>query len=214
MDKGSLLTIKEASRMLGVSEVTLRGWTNEGKVKAFITPGGHRRYSRDELLKLTGYRGGHGIKEMVEKMELTPSLHLRIAQERFARTSWYNRLDIDSRRQLGQFGREILNLTIAYATKRRQREEILELARKLGYDLGEHLAKLGLSLTDSTAAFLLHRAPGVNVLVELTKGGGTLSQGVVEIIPLVNQLLDEILLSLIKAYQSYQGNTKKEAIIE
>jgi len=40
-------------------------------VKAFITPGGHRRYSSDELLKLTGYRGGHGIKELVEKMELT-----------------------------------------------------------------------------------------------------------------------------------------------
>lgn len=205
MDKGSLLTIKEASRILGVSEVTLRQWTNEGKVKAFITPGGHRRYSRDELLKLTGYRGGHGIKEMIEKMELTPSIHLQIAQEHFTKTSWYNQLDVESRRRLGEFGRGILNLTIAYVTKRRQREEILELARKLGHDLGEHLAKLGLSLTDSTEAFLLHRRPGINVLVELTKGGGTLSQGVVEIIPLVNQLLDEILLSLVKAYQNYQN---------
>jgi len=205
-----LLTIKEASRMLGVSEVTLRQWTDEGKMKAFITPGGHRRYSKDEILKLTGYRGGHGIKEMVEKMELTPSLHLQIAQERFTETSWYNKLDVKSRRQLGKFGREILNLTIAYITKRRQREEILQLARKLGHDLGDYLAKLGLSLTDSMEAFLLHRAPGVNVLVELTKGGGTLSQGVIEIIPLINQLLDEILLSLVKAYQGYQKNIGNE----
>jgi len=113
---------------------------------------------------------------------------------------------VESRRQLGEFGREILNLTIAHVTRRRQREEILELAKKSGYDLGEHLAKLGLSLTDSTEAFLLHRYPGVNVLVELTKGGGTLSQGLVEIIPLVNQLADELLFLLVVAtYQNYRN---------
>jgi excisionase family DNA binding protein len=205
MDKGSLLTISEASHILGVSEAALRQWTDEGKIKAFITPGGHRRYSKGELLKLTGiHRRGHGIKEMVERMELTPSLHLQIAQERFAQTSWYRELDIDSRRQLAEFGRKILNLTIAYITKHKQRDEILELARELGHDIGRQLAKLGLSLTDSLEAFLWHRAPVVNVIAELTKGGGTLSDGVVGVIPLVNRLLDEILLSLIKAYQDYQ----------
>ena len=203
MDRGSLLTIGEASRILGVSEATLRQWTDDGKVKAFITPGGHRRYSKTELLKFTGTHR-HGIKEIAEKMELTPSLHLRIAQEKFAETSWYKKLDIDSRRRLGEFGREILDLTIAYVTKRRHRDEILALARKLGHDLGEYLAKLGLSLTDSVEAFLLHRAPGANVFVELTKGGGTLSERVVETIPLVNQLLDEVLLSLVGAYQNYR----------
>jgi excisionase family DNA binding protein len=204
MDRGALLTIGEASRILGVSEPTLRQWTDEGKIKAFITPGGHRRYSKPELLKLTGTHR-HGIKEIAEKMELTPSLHLQIAQERFAKTLWYKKLDIDSRRQLGEFGREILNLTITYVTKRRRRDETLTLARKLGNDLGEYLARLGLSLTDSVEAFLLHRAPVMNVFIELTKGGGTLSEGAIEIIPLVNQLLDEMLLSLVAAYQDYRN---------
>ncbi|MBM4445464.1 MAG: helix-turn-helix domain-containing protein, partial [Chloroflexi bacterium] len=41
--------ISAASRILGISETTLRRWTNEGRVRVFVTPGGHRRYSANEL---------------------------------------------------------------------------------------------------------------------------------------------------------------------
>ena len=44
------LTLREASRFLGVSEPTLRRWTDEGLVAAFRTPGGHRRYLLDAIL--------------------------------------------------------------------------------------------------------------------------------------------------------------------
>ena len=52
MKKVSMLSISEASSLLGVNEATLRQWTDEGKIKAFITPGGHRRYSESELRRL------------------------------------------------------------------------------------------------------------------------------------------------------------------
>ena len=54
MAQEPLLSISEASQLLGVSEGALRQWTDEGKIKAFITPGGHRRYARAELKKLMG----------------------------------------------------------------------------------------------------------------------------------------------------------------
>jgi len=81
----------------------------------------------------------------------------------------------------------------------------LKLAKKLGRELGEYLAEAELSLNDSLEAFLLHRTPVVNIIIDFTKGGGTLTRGVVEVIPLVNQLLDEILLSLVAAYQDYKN---------
>ena len=198
MGKGLLLTIGEASHILGVSEATLRQWTDNGKVKAFVTPGGHRRYSRTELSKLTGARK-YGVKELVKKME--PSLHLQVVQKRFARASWYKKLGVKSRRKLGEFSQEILNLAIMYLSRRRQRGETSKLAKKLGGDLGEYLAKSGLSLTDSLEAFLVYRAPVANICIEVTKGGGVLSQGGIEVIPEVNKLLDDILLSLVSAYQ-------------
>jgi excisionase family DNA binding protein len=46
-----MISIKEASRILGVTEKTLRIWEKEGKIKSERTEGGHRRYEISDLLK-------------------------------------------------------------------------------------------------------------------------------------------------------------------
>lgn len=51
------LSINEACRLLGVDQSTLRRWSDAGKVPVFRTPGGHRRYSEDDLLTLLGEKG-------------------------------------------------------------------------------------------------------------------------------------------------------------
>ena len=40
------LSLGPASRMLGVDPDTLRRWADEGRVEAYVTPGGHRRFDR------------------------------------------------------------------------------------------------------------------------------------------------------------------------
>src|SRR2546429_9364647 len=40
------LSLGPASRMVGVDPDTLRRWADTGRVTAFTTPGGHRRFSR------------------------------------------------------------------------------------------------------------------------------------------------------------------------
>lgn len=44
-----LLWIGEAAGLLGVSTETIRNWTNAGKLAAVVTPGGHRRYRREDV---------------------------------------------------------------------------------------------------------------------------------------------------------------------
>jgi len=43
------LTLGNAARFLGIAQSTLRKWSDQGRVPAFYTPGGHRRYRRDDL---------------------------------------------------------------------------------------------------------------------------------------------------------------------
>jgi excisionase family DNA binding protein len=43
------LTLGQAAKYLGVAQSTLRKWTDSGRVPAFKTPGGHRRYRRRDL---------------------------------------------------------------------------------------------------------------------------------------------------------------------
>jgi excisionase family DNA binding protein len=43
------LTVGQAARYLGVAQSTIRKWSDQGRVPTFYTPGGHRRYRRDDL---------------------------------------------------------------------------------------------------------------------------------------------------------------------
>ena len=59
-DDGEWLTLGQAARFLGVAQSTIRKWSDQGRVPAFYTPGGHRRYRRADLetfLERSGPRG-------------------------------------------------------------------------------------------------------------------------------------------------------------
>jgi len=43
------LTLGQAAKYLGVAQSTIRKWSDGGRVPAFYTPGGHRRYRRGDL---------------------------------------------------------------------------------------------------------------------------------------------------------------------
>ncbi len=43
------LTLGQAARFLGVAQSTIRKWSDQGRVPAFYTPGGHRRFRRADL---------------------------------------------------------------------------------------------------------------------------------------------------------------------
>src|SRR5881394_2387741 len=43
------LTLGQAAKYLGVAQSTIRKWSDQGRVPAFYTPGGHRRYRRTDL---------------------------------------------------------------------------------------------------------------------------------------------------------------------
>jgi len=43
------LTLGQAAKYLGVAQSTIRKWSDLGRVPAFYTPGGHRRYRRTDL---------------------------------------------------------------------------------------------------------------------------------------------------------------------
>jgi len=54
------LTLGEAARYLGVAQSTVRKWADMGRVETFKTPGGHRRFRRDDLDRFM--QGASGAK--------------------------------------------------------------------------------------------------------------------------------------------------------
>lgn len=204
MKQADLISISEASQMLGVNEATLRQWTDDGRLKAFVTPGGHRRYSKSDLKKFMGL--SHrvlGIKDLVSELEDTTSRHREIERNFVSGASQPVKPDVAHQRQLSDLGRRLLNLTSRYISEPAQREEILAEARKVGNSFGRVLAELQLPLTASVEAFLMHRAAimqaAANLMCKRESYGGRIAES----IPLANRFLDETLVAMIASHQAY-----------
>lgn len=196
------LTMGQARKILGVSEATLRRWTDEGKIKAFITPGGHRRYLESEVRNFMGAkRRVHGMDDLVAKMESVPLHEIHIARSHFAQAAWYIGLSEDSKARLRELGSSLYNLAVDYISRKKKHKEAVAEAQEIGRRFGEHLARIGVSLPDSVEAFLMHRTPLINAVNELVKGRESLQGRAADAIPMLVQITDEVLLSLIQSQQ-------------
>lgn len=64
-DAADWLTLGQAAKYLGVAQSTIRKWSDQGRLPAFYTPGGHRRYRRrdlDSFVAASGTAGGGRVR--------------------------------------------------------------------------------------------------------------------------------------------------------
>lgn len=59
------LTLGQAARYLGVAQSTIRKWSDGGRLAAFYTPGGHRRFRRSDLDAFLGNARGASSQQRV-----------------------------------------------------------------------------------------------------------------------------------------------------
>jgi len=206
MSQETLVGISGACHILGVSETALRQWTDEAKIKAFITPGGHRRYSVADLKKFMGsHQRAAGIRQLAAELEDSVQPLREIARTSLSGRAWYNNLGTDSQQHLSVLGRSMLQAIIKYATEPANREETINTAHLIGSDFGVTLAAYGLSLTDSVEAFILHRDPIMNAAARLMKSRDSITGRVAEAIPSMGRVMDEALIYLVTAHQQQRN---------
>jgi excisionase family DNA binding protein len=70
-DRRLVFTSSQAARYLGVSLATIRRWTDAGHVSCYRTPGGQRRFSRDQLddFITTLHRDGATVRSEIVRRE-------------------------------------------------------------------------------------------------------------------------------------------------
>jgi excisionase family DNA binding protein len=80
------LTLGQAARFLGVAQSTIRKWSDQGRLPAFYTPGGHRRFRRSDLEEFVEHSGPGGQRRggpIVLVVDDDPALreYLRVSLE-------------------------------------------------------------------------------------------------------------------------------------
>lgn len=201
------LSIGEACRILGVSEATLRQWTDDGQIKVFITPGGHRRYERKQLDEfMDSHRNVLGMKDLIARLEDTAAPHREIGSSFASPGESPIKLDESQKQRLAHLGRTLLDLIIGYVAEPAKRDEIILQAHMVGQTFGICLAEAGLSLTDSLQSFVAHRKPIIEGVMALMKQKEIVAEEILASIPLIDNIIDQTLLALIRAYQDYPNS--------
>lgn len=152
--------------MLGVNAATLRQWTKTGKLRVYRTPGGHRRFSADELHALQ-------TPPQPEPQPLADAViaDLWLKYRGFSHSpathqGWLARIEGEDRLRFHTLGDQLLTALGAYlsADSPRLRQQTLAQARRFGSKYGSLARELGASPTEAVEAYLLFRRPMLEVL--------------------------------------------------
>jgi len=173
----------------------------------FKTPGGHRRYAREDLRALVVGNPRKLGKPRVSRQELT-SRTLSAYQDDYLKAAreqkWFRAFGATSQEEHRQIGRRLVDLAIRYAAapgQREERGELLEEGRQIGAHYGVSSARSGLSTSETIEVFLYFRYPVVKALLDVIEKEGLPARRASRLFIGIDDFIDEVLIAMIRAHE-------------
>jgi len=158
-EKSRWLSLRDACRLLDVSNTTLRQWADNGYLRVYRTPGGHRRFLRDDVESFANapeQAQEQGREDAIEDSALR-KIRRSLSRNDVVKQSWYQSVEEEGKDRMRLFGRRLLSLLLQESGPRRRRQELLEEAHMLGREYGTEMSERGVSLKDTIEAFVFFR---------------------------------------------------------
>jgi hypothetical protein len=198
------LPIRRAAESLGVSPATLRLWTAAGKVRAAVTPGGHRRYAEEDLRRLLAERQpGAWDAAAGELVGALRARYAQLAREQVQRQPWFHSFDDAARVRVHALGEALLSQVarLLAAPGAPERTRLLREARRIGAQYGREVVRLGLAPSEALEAFLFFRRPILDSVSAIVRAHPGLALPANEALSTVSNFLDIVLLALTRSYE-------------
>jgi excisionase family DNA binding protein len=206
--KGEWLSIHAACAVLGVDQSTLRRWSDAGKVPVFRTPGGHRRYAKDDLRALVGEPPSARHRPRPTSQALTDrslsayeEAYLRAARER----RWYRAYGASGQEEHRRRGRRLVDLAVRFATlapAAGDRSSLLDEGRQIGEHYGRAGAEAGLTASETVEAFLYFRHPIAQTMTTMIQEDPLPMQATVRLVVAIGHFMDQVLIATIEAHDA------------
>ncbi|HEX4897941.1 MAG TPA: helix-turn-helix domain-containing protein, partial [Candidatus Limnocylindrales bacterium] len=155
------LSLGPASRLVGVDPDSLRRWADAGRIRAFATPGGHRRFSRADLDRLVTTRrpAVRSLATLGATTDRLARVYVRAYRDEAPLAA--DRLPADARDALRADGRRLVAVLLACldATRPVDRERWEGEAIALIGAAALRLADAGAETSEAVAIYLRARRP-------------------------------------------------------
>jgi excisionase family DNA binding protein len=143
------VSLSHATTILGVNQSTVRRWADTGLVRAYRTPGGHRRLAEADLLALT--------EATPERLQLAATSRIQRDLNDRSLVGWRDDLATERGEALRPLGRRLLQL-VGDAIARRRPQQLIEAeVDEIGRDYGALLVKSHMPLPSAIEAFTFFR---------------------------------------------------------
>lgn len=202
--------VRDACRILGVHEATLRRWSDRGLVPFFRTPGGHRRYRRAELASFLAQR----------QTGLAGWPFERLARE----TLWGTRRELEGRLPaeawrgryrsregaLRESGRELLGLLIHHVAREDDEGRHLDRARAIMARYGREALEVGLSVVETARAVQVFRQAILQAVVHAMHRPVSGDPEGWRVLRRAGAFFDDLLLSALQGYVEAAGAPQRD----
>ena len=203
VEKSQWLSLRDACRLLDVSNTTLRQWADNGYLRVYRTPGGHRRFLRDDVESFTNapqQAQEQGREDAIEDSALR-KIRRSLSRNDVVKQSWYQSVEEEGKDRMRLFGRRLLSLLLQEPGPRRRRQELLEEARMLGREYGTEMSERGVSLKDTIEAFVFFRT----MVLDSTNSGAWNR---------IIEAADRVLVGMADSYEDADGRSSEMARAE
>lgn len=209
------VSLTEACRMLGVSPSTVRRWADSGVVRTFVTPGGHRRFSRPALESLLPDRptGHPSLTSLGETPRRMARGYRRAADTTLGRSPWIASLDHGQRDRFRGYGRAIVASLLAAldAQEPAQRTELLAEAEAACTEYGRLAGAEDLDSATTADLFLRFRRPFLDELGALARRRELDASATSSLMADANAALDELLLGTLRGWEGTAARARQRA---
>lgn len=204
------ISLGEASRLLGIAPGTLRRWADDGRVPVFMTPGGHRRFSRSAISALLPV--ARSRRPTLARLGASPERMARAYRRRHATGErpvrpWVAALPEDTRDTFRARGRELVRLLLEHldAPDAEIAEARLREASHLAAAYGREVAALGTSLSEAVERFLWFRSPFVAELGTLSRKRGLDTREATALVADAESVTDRLLVAMMTGHTIETG---------
>lgn len=203
------LALGDASRLLGVDPDTLRRWADEGRVSAFTTPGGHRRFERRALERLiaarrTGPVGGlAGLGATQDRLSAAYRRRYSTGHGATDGSTLDPRATVPAadRDTFRDTGRRLVDALVRHLDQAGAERAAAERdAAELAAELADRLARHGVPLADAVSMFIAARRPFLAELSVMARRRGIDAVRVGQLYDTSTGLLDRLLLAFVAAH--------------
>lgn len=203
VEKSQWLSLRDACRLLDVSNTTLRQWADNGYLRVYRTPGGHRRFLRDDVESFANapeQAQEQGREDAIEDSALR-KIRRSLSRNDVVKQSWYQSVEEEGKDRMRLFGRRLLSLLLQESGPRRRRQELLEEAHMLGREYGTEMSERGVSLKDTIEAFVFFRT----MVLDSTNSGAWNR---------IIEAADRVLVGMADSYQDADERSSEKARAE